>query len=144
MYPGMISATQITPDNYVVGLATADPPEENEVIMRIPVEREPDQQVAIDMLINGKSNHLEVMLPTGISSNISGQIEVYPNPAYTDLYFRNLQGRAYVSVYDFQGRNILSGVITGNHLNIAGLEIGFYILRIENGGNIKIVKVIKE
>jgi uncharacterized protein (TIGR02145 family) len=142
--PDMISATKITPDTYVVGLATADPPDENEIIMRIPLEREPDQQVSIDMLINGKSSHLEVGLPTGISADISGQIEVYPNPAYTDLYFRNLQGRACVSVYDFQGRIILSGVITGNHLNIAGLENGLYTLRIEDGKNIKIVKVIKE
>jgi uncharacterized protein (TIGR02145 family) len=144
MDPDMISATQITPDNYVVGLATADPADENEIIMRIPIEREPDQHVAIDMLINGKSSHIDVGFPTLISKDVSGQIEVYPNPANTDLYFRNLQGKARVSVYDFQGRSILSGVITGNHLNIAGFDNGLYTLRIEDSRNIKIVKVIKE
>jgi len=144
VYPDMLAATGISSGNYSIGLATAHPPMENEMIMKIPIESASEQRVILEMLINGKASRLEVGLPTGILKNLHGALEVYPNPAHTDLYFRNLQGKAMITVYDFQGRKIRSGIITGNHYDISSLENGLYTLRIEDGKNVMTVKLVKE
>ena len=144
VYPDMLSATGISSGNYSVGLATSSPPEEDQTIMKIPIENVQENLVVIEMMINGRASHTEVGLPTGISKDIVGAVEVYPNPARTDLYFRNLKGRALMTVFDFQGRELESGIIAGNHFDISHLENGFYTLRIEDGKNITTLKLVKE
>ena len=144
VYSDILFVTGLSSGNYSVGLATVYPPSENETIMKIPVENMPEHQVVIEMLVNGRASHIELGLPTGISNDIDGAVEVYPNPARTDLYFRNLKGRAVITVYDCQGREIDAGMIIGNHFEISRLDNGFYTLRIENGKNITTLKLVKE
>ena len=140
----MLSATGISSGNYSVGLATSSPPAENQTIMKIPIQNVPEHQVVIEMLVNGRASHIEVGLPTGISKDIEGAVEVYPNPARSDLFFRNLKGRARITVFDFQGRELESGIIAGYHFDISHLENGFYTLRIEDGKNVTTLKLVKE
>jgi uncharacterized protein (TIGR02145 family) len=144
VYPDMLSASTISAGDYTVGMATSNSPEENQTIMKIPIENMQENQVVIEMLINGRPSRVELGLPTGITKDIDGTVEAYPNPARTDLYFRNLKGRACVTVFNFQGSELKSGIITGNHFDISGLENGFYTLRIQEGKNVTILKLLKE
>ena len=83
-------------------------------------------------------------LPTGNSVSSVKSIEMYPNPANTMLYFRNLTGKTSISIYDMQGRKVLTGIITDNQVDIGNLDHGLYTVRIEDGKNIKIEKLVKQ
>jgi uncharacterized protein (TIGR02145 family) len=144
VFPDMLSASAISSGYYNVGLATSYPPVENQTIMRIPVENGGESRLAIDLIINGRASHTEVGLPTGISIHREGKAEIYPNPAHTDLYFRNLNGRAQITLYDSRGRELVSGIIIGNHFNISQMDNGLYFLRIEDDKNITTLKLLKE
>lgn len=83
-------------------------------------------------------------LPTETSDPLHESVEIYPNPANTLLFFRNVTGNTRVSIYDIQGREVVSSIITGNQIDIGRLEYGIYTVRIEDHNNIVIRKLIKQ
>jgi hypothetical protein len=83
-------------------------------------------------------------LPTGSYDLAANSIEMYPNPANTMLYFRNLTGNTKISIYDLQGRELVSKNISGDQIDISGLEYGIYTVRIESDETTIIRKLIKQ
>jgi hypothetical protein len=82
--------------------------------------------------------------PTGISDPSGTSIEMYPNPANTVLYFRNLSGEAKITIYDLQGRVLLSKTITDNRIDLGVLDYGIYSVRIRDAKSAIIRKLIKQ
>lgn len=74
---------------------------------------------------------------TGIETNdISGNLEVYPNPAEDQFTLTNkgninISGFKY-SIVNMQGQTIKTGIINGDNLNfdVSGISSGLYILNI--------------
>jgi hypothetical protein len=139
----MLLATNISSSSYSVGLATANAPTENEVILKIPIIKTPVQPVTLNLIINNEVKLIDLGLPTGISDPLSKSIEIYPNPANTILYFKNLPKDVSISIFDLQGREIITRTITNNQVDISILDHGLYTIYIENGENTIIRKLIK-
>lgn len=82
-----------------------------------------------------------------IAHNANGKIEysIYPNPAKNELVIKNLVGTNDISLVDASGKvvlrksNVTSGLI---ELNIASLQNGFYTVLINDGTEIKSLRVV--
>jgi hypothetical protein len=142
--PNMLVAENISSSGYSVGLATASAPAENSIILKIPMVSTPVQPVILTLKINNMDKQVDLGIPTGLSGFLNNSIEMYPNPANTTLYFRNLTGDAKISIYDLQGRELVSKIITDNWVDISNLEYGIYTVRIEDVNKIMIRKLIKQ
>jgi hypothetical protein len=72
-------------------------------------------------------------------------LQIYPNPARQQLHIRNLNDPAEYQVYTAMGRMVMNGkALSGNAvINIAGLEPGFYIIRLISESGISTGKFIK-
>jgi hypothetical protein len=137
-------ATNISSSVYSVGLAITNSPAENEIILKIPITKTPVQPIIIDMRINNNVKQVNLGLPTGFPEPFHQYIEMYPNPANTILYFKNLVGETSISIYDLLGRKVMSGIINNNQFDINNLDHGLYTIRIEDNKNIITGKLIKQ
>jgi hypothetical protein len=140
----MLMATNISSSAYSVGLATAYPVSENEVILKIPLIEPITHPVRLTMKINNRLKQIELGAPTETVDPLSSNIEMYPNPANTILYFRNLPGETFISIYDMQGRKVTTGIIEDNRVDISNLDYGLYTVHINVNKNITILKLVKQ
>lgn len=71
---------------------------------------------------------------TGISSNLSNTITVYPNPAKTDLYIlgNEFSSSDYI-LYNVLGQVIRKGVLLENKIPLSELPSGVYVLKLTEG-----------
>ena len=136
-------ATNISSSVYSVGAATAYSPAENEILLRIPLINATIQPVNINLKINNRDKQIVLGIPTGIDAPMGKSIEMYPNPAKTILYFKNLTGETTISIYDSQGRKILIRKISDNQVDIGNMDNGLYTIHIEDSKKIIIRKLIK-
>jgi uncharacterized protein (TIGR02145 family) len=137
-------ATNISSSVYSVGLASVNAPAENKIIMKIPLTGALVQPVILNMTINYRKEKVVLGMPDGLSEPLNKSIEMYPNPANMMLYFRNLVGETSISIFDLQGRKVMTGIITNNQVDIGNLDHGLYTIRIEDSKNIIIGKLIKQ
>ncbi len=74
---------------------------------------------------------IEIDQNTSISSNkISGDIQIYPNPATEILYISGIdQNSANIEIFNLLGNKVISQT-GGNSFDVSGLSSGFYILLI--------------
>jgi len=141
---GMLSAFNTSSSNYAIGLATAYPPEVNDVIMKIPITNVTVNSIIFNLKVNSSEKQVVLSLPTAIAEPLSKSIEVYPNPANTTLYFKNLIGDASISIFDLQGRKILSRNINDNRIDITNLDHGLYTIHINDNKSSIIKKLVKQ
>ncbi len=141
---GMISAINITETIYSIGLATPYPPDENEIIMKIPLHAITDSVLTIDLLLNGMSKQTTISIPTKASVYVSETINFYPNPVQTVLYFRNAHFNTSYAIYDLQGRKLLNGLLINSQINVGNLDSGFYTIVTIDEKGIRTGKFIKE
>lgn len=89
---------------------------------------------------------LQIQLSTDEIVPTSAAVKVYPNPTSSllNIAINNLQA-ADITLYDIQGRLILSEKMTGteHQLNISHLERGTYLLRVNSGNKVETIKVVK-
>jgi|GEM_PF-6391018 len=78
---------------------------------------------------------------TGLSPQISSQIELWPNPTQDVLRIRTSESVASVQVFGMDGRRILSGT---DELDVSGLAKGVYIARISIAGGFVHRRFVKE
>jgi len=72
-------------------------------------------------------------------------IEVYPNPASIKLTIVSENGAAKVTLFDSQGKQVLSQEIEGtSSISTAKLSVGIYTLRLETTQGIAFQKVVKQ
>ena len=82
---------------------------------------------------------------TGVES-----LEIYPNPV-RDLMNLNYQiqsDEALLVIYDLSGKVVFSRNLDADNtkaeLNLAGLEKGFYLVRINDGSDVITKKIVKQ
>ena len=72
---------------------------------------------------------------TGIQQHdLASVFNIYPNPAESEINIKtnySLQGKNF-RVNDISGREVMSGKLNGNTINVTSLEKGMYMLQIEN------------
>ncbi len=90
--------------------------------------------------------------PQGSSTPVvelqKSMLRVYPNPANDKLNidFGRPMKNAIISIFDLQGRQLLSKIIDGETeiLDIQNLNKGMYILRLSDGSENTVMNFIKE
>jgi hypothetical protein len=112
--------------------------------MRIPIISTGIKPLTLNLKINNQAKRIDLGVPTGIAGYSGSSIEMFPNPANTMLYFRNLTGVASITIIDLQGRELISGTITDGQVDISNLENGIYSVRIEDASHTLIRKLIKQ
>ena len=76
-----------------------------------------------------------------MEGNINKTISITPNPAQNEIKITGLFKNEEYTVYDLSGKKILGGTINQNEeINISKLEVGQYLLKINN----KTIKFIKK
>ncbi|MBR4146540.1 MAG: T9SS type A sorting domain-containing protein [Bacteroidales bacterium] len=80
---------------------------------------------------------------TGVEENALS-IEVYPNPV-NDMLYLNSNAEYTYALYNSMGQEMAKGNAHGSHrISVNGLTNGIYILRITNGNQTKVQKIIVE
>lgn len=70
------------------------------------------------------------------------KIEIYPNPAQNIIYVIGMGNMAY-SISDLSGKQLKSGTISGNSLDISELAIGVYFININSGETKTTIKIVR-
>ncbi len=141
---GALIASNYTSADISVGLAMSNAPAENEVILTIPVIDIPEKPVVLNLLINNREKQINLGTITGISETFQKAIEMYPNPAKTVLYFKNLSKNATITLYDLNGRKIRTFTPVSDHVDIGDLASGIYSIRIQSDNIVITKKIIKD
>jgi uncharacterized protein (TIGR02145 family) len=141
----LLISSKTDSSSYSIAIATAYAPIENAIILKIPFSSSSsDQSLIFRMKINNQDKQVNLGIPVGLSKSVSKSVVMFPNPANTILYFKNLEDATSVSIYDILGRKITSGIITNNQFDISNLPHGLYTFRIEEGKNIYTGRLIKQ
>lgn len=84
-----------------------------------------------------------VNLIASTGETIFAQTRIYPNPASERLFIENARGLE-STLFNAQGEIITEAIIAGNlhEMNVNGLPAGFYFLRISDGMNVRVEKLI--
>ena len=72
------------------------------------------------------------------------KINIYPNPANNVLFIYGITQNTKVSIFDLNGKLILSNYLTEAQINISNLSGGIYIIRFENSTGIVTRKFVKQ
>lgn len=81
---------------------------------------------------------------TGINKmtvNPNNVLNLWPNPAKSIIKTNLID--YYYEIFDLTGKPILSGISQNNSINVTGLSMGSYILRIESEENIYFERILK-
>jgi photosystem II stability/assembly factor-like uncharacterized protein len=81
---------------------------------------------------------------SGINELEQSNTIFYPNPAGSGLYFKSVNGNGIATVYDLQGKVLMSAQITNNQINVASLQPGIYVIRLVNSNGITTGKFVKK
>lgn len=81
---------------------------------------------------------------TGLSIIENSSISVSPNPASTILTIHGLNPNSTVTIYDINGKMLITREMTGNQVDISNLLKGIYTLRVTDKNGIFTKKVIKQ
>lgn len=100
-----------------------------------PIDRKSGSNCMIATLGNLSTNYNQIGLPL---------IEVYPNPANTTLFLKNLNESAEVSIYDINGKILIQRQISNKQIEIDNLPSGFYIIKIKNSSIYTQQKFLKQ
>lgn len=77
----------------------------------------------------------------GIENGREAAVEAFPNPTTNRMVLRNLPEHARVELIDANGRNL--GQVTGGVVDLSRCAKGLYMLRISNGSECQVLKVMK-
>jgi hypothetical protein len=66
---------------------------------------------------------------TGINEINKSEISIYPNPASTTLFVKGLTQDSTISIFNSNGKLLLSKQNTSNQIDISNLEDGIYIIK---------------
>jgi hypothetical protein len=77
-----------------------------------------------------------------LNDNDLESVQIYPNPVNDILHIQHSQSNFKLKLSDISGKVIIE-YKNVNQIDISNLEKGIYLLELENEGNLKSVRVIK-
>ena len=86
-------------------------------------------------------------IQTSVQSHDVSEVSLYPNPASGSVVLDGLQdGKAEVQIYDLSGRllSVCHAEGPSMMLDVASLAPGCYLVRVEQGSGVKVVKMVVE
>jgi len=88
----------------------------------------------------------EFLGTSGITSNNSKDLAIFPNPATGKIYISNQLYGEYFQIYSSLGRLVKSGVIEANEIDLSELNTGIFFVKIDadNSSKISLFKLIKK
>ena len=134
----MMHAINITPDHYLIGLATANSPVNGEVIMSIPINEMYNGGIVFDLVVNSTSKQSIISLVSGINNQYEQPIVVYPNPATDKVWVKiNNQTASVIRVFNALGQIVYTGNVDNKELiqldTRSWNNVGIYQLQIVDG-----------
>ncbi|MBW6498185.1 MAG: choice-of-anchor J domain-containing protein [Bacteroidales bacterium] len=101
--------------------------------------------------IMGPADSITVQMSVGIDQLLTaGKLNIYPNPAKTDLTILTgdqFSGNLFIEVFNAMGDRVLATTMheagNGLNLNIAGLPLGTYMIRITDGKHLALGRFVK-
>jgi len=80
-----------------------------------------------------------------LNTNSKKDIVIYPNPAKDVIYFKNYEQIGEITIWDLTGKQIKSiNKASISEIDISNLAAGIYVLKIKEGENYSIRKIIKQ
>ena len=83
-------------------------------------------------------------LTVGIDNSFSTELSIYPNPTNNTLFINNLPENSKIKVFDIFGKEVLNQENINNQIDVSGLQIGIYFMKIENKKGIFTEKFVKQ
>ena len=83
---------------------------------------------------------------TGINETVnSSNIYIYPNPSkkIIKIVSDEISENSFISIYDINGKKIISQKIDNNNIDISSLPTGIYLLKLYNDEQILTTRLIK-
>jgi photosystem II stability/assembly factor-like uncharacterized protein len=88
---------------------------------------------------------LKYINTSGIDDNLSSEthLNLYPNPATTNLNIDGISNHATAEVYDLSGKLLLTKQLNENQIDISSLAKGLYFIKLSTTGSV-VRKFVKE
>lgn len=83
-------------------------------------------------------------LSTGIPTQEASEVTIYPNPTTGIVYFKNIDPKAKIEIYNLNGALVKRVEMKNNQINIKDLTTGTYIIKIITDDKINTIKIVKE
>ena len=82
---------------------------------------------------------------TAIKKNVDSGLKIYPNPAVDVVNIEGASVVKTVDITDLSGRTAISvSELSGNKIDVAGLQRGVYLMKVTTDKGIKVVKLVKK
>ena len=121
---GWKAATNITPELYRVGMINSTPPQEESILLKIPILK-PSNELIVKLNVNGIDKEVFVNTALGYLSEIqhvvNSAIRVYPNPVseYLIMDNRNYNGEnLHLQITNIVGQKFYSATINSSNTKI--------------------------
>lgn len=83
--------------------------------------------------------------PTDVSNIDKDELKIYPNPAVDVVNIEGASVVKTVDITDLSGRTAISvSELSGNKIDVAGLQRGVYLMKVTTGKGTKVVKFVKK
>lgn len=79
-------------------------------------------------------------------ANSLEMVNMYPNPALESVTFEGISSQATVVIMDVQGKVLMNETIDASHnsLSLVSLNTGIYLVKIQNGSQVAVKRLVKE
>jgi len=140
---GFMSAVNMDGINYRIGLCTASSAKDGEALLKIPFNM--NESVTFKMIVNTIEREVVVDLATGLDQQMTGSIEIYPNPVVDILNIGVLAHPALAEIYNIQGQLLVTAYTEGptGEVDLTALPAGLYMISIETNRETVVRKFIK-
>jgi hypothetical protein len=142
----VIQAKNIHDDVYNVGLASATPPANGTVIMRIPVKNQISAEVTLTMTINNQVKVVTISKTiTGIDNGTENPVHLFLNPRTSELKINNPENYRLVEIVSVDGKKVFAGEVPEDGvINIYLWDKSIYLVAITDMSGVRTVeKIIK-
>lgn len=98
----------------------------------------------------GVSQYIEKLTTATTQSKLGATLNILPNPFVNEVVVRSTattkEGFLYVTVFSLDGKTVVPAkrIVNGEKIDLSGASKGVYLIRIENGKDTEIRKIIKQ
>lgn len=145
LYQNALTASYSSSGLYSLGMAMAQSPAEGTPLIKIPLKQSLNRDISIEACINNETQRL--ILGTAMSVGealVDGELSVYPNPFESVLSIQGNTSNILLTVYDSEGKQIVSQIVSNGTINLEYLHSGIYTFEFKSKDRIVRKKIIKK